>query len=209
MEKWISRCVLVRRAIYPPAAQAPPSAVAAPGKAAEGASAAAASNGGSLGAGPAAAAAVAAPSASEANGGGKAAGVNGKPRPRRAGSGGDVPAAAALIPTRARRLVWRGVVDALLLSLLRGFSRAKRCSTEGRALMSMDLQVIFSYVLRRGGEVGAWMTWGGQGGGTCWSCCPGREQSGTRVNGYVCEFWACAFFFVQFCTGRSRRLTQG
>lgn len=49
--------------------------------------------------------------------------------------------AALLVPTRARELAWRGVVDATLLSLLRGFSRAKRCSTEGRALMSMDLQV--------------------------------------------------------------------
>ncbi|CAN0269283.1 unnamed protein product, partial [Ectocarpus fasciculatus] len=46
----------------------------------------------------------------------------------------------SVVPARARRLVWRGVVDALLLSLLRGFSRVRRCSTEGRALMSMDLQ---------------------------------------------------------------------
>lgn len=147
VEKWIDRCVLIRRAVYPPAAQAPPPAAGAHVDGAEGAPTAA-SNGGPLGAAPAAAA-----SASEANGGGKAAGVNGKSRPRRAGSGGDAPtaaAAAALVPTRARRLVWRGVVDALLLSLLRGFSRAKRCSTEGRALMSMDLQVIFFLSFRRG-----------------------------------------------------------
>ena len=68
------------------------------------------------------------------------------PRGSNGGGGGggvvDAPETTALVPARARRLVWRGVVDGLLLSLLRGFSRAKRCSTEGRALMSMDLQAL-------------------------------------------------------------------
>ena len=46
-----------------------------------------------------------------------------------------------MVPMRAREMAWRGVVEAALMSLLRGFSRVERCSTEGRALMSMDLQV--------------------------------------------------------------------
>lgn len=54
-----------------------------------------------------------------------------------AGLGGGL---GSVVPARARTPAWMGVVDAALLSLLRGFSRAKRCSTEGRALMSMDLQ---------------------------------------------------------------------
>lgn len=45
------------------------------------------------------------------------------------------------VPARSRGPVWTGVLEATLLALLRGFSRVKRCSTEGRALMSMDLQV--------------------------------------------------------------------
>lgn len=48
---------------------------------------------------------------------------------------------ATVVPARARGLAWRGVVEATLLAMLRGFSRVTRCSTEGRALMSMDLQV--------------------------------------------------------------------
>ncbi|CAM9515699.1 unnamed protein product [Discosporangium mesarthrocarpum] len=46
------------------------------------------------------------------------------------------------MPLRARGVVWKNVVNAALLSLLRGFSRVGRCSTEGRALMSMDLQAL-------------------------------------------------------------------
>lgn len=67
-----------------------------------------------------------------------------------AGEGSGVAGSSALheqppdfteVPAIAQGLAWRGVVDAALLALLRGFGRVTRCSTEGRALMSMDLQV--------------------------------------------------------------------
>lgn len=158
VEKWLKRCRLIRRAIYPPSAPAPSppppppprggTASLAPGSVTGGEATAPAA----LTTSSAAAASLSASQVSVANGGrGEGAerrgvsvsnGHSGAPRGSSGGGGVGVPGTAASVPARARRLVWRGVVDGLLLSLLRGFSHAKRCSTEGRALMSMDLQAL-------------------------------------------------------------------
>jgi len=47
-----------------------------------------------------------------------------------------------LIPCSVREMIWSEVVQSLMCALVEGFSRIKKCSTEGRALMSMDLQAI-------------------------------------------------------------------
>ncbi|CAB1113338.1 unnamed protein product [Ectocarpus sp. CCAP 1310/34] len=144
VEEWITRCLLIRGAIYPPS-QTPPSPPPPPPDAGNGSSPDADS----------ATTAVDAPAAAAAAAVAAAAGTERSATDRRgrggrggsAGSGGAGGGTAdgtvgSVIPARARRLVWRRVVDALLLSLLRGFSRVRRCSTEGRALMSMDLQAL-------------------------------------------------------------------
>jgi hypothetical protein len=38
-------------------------------------------------------------------------------------------------------VVWTEVVQGVMAALLEGFARVDKCSTEGRAAMSMDLQV--------------------------------------------------------------------
>lgn len=38
--------------------------------------------------------------------------------------------------------IWTEVVQAAMGALLEAFARVEKCSTEGRALMSMDLQVV-------------------------------------------------------------------
>ena len=43
------------------------------------------------------------------------------------------------LPTGVLKVVWEQLVESNYLSLLEGFSKVRSCSTEGRALMSMDL----------------------------------------------------------------------
>lgn len=43
------------------------------------------------------------------------------------------------LPPGVLKVVWEDLIDGSYLSLLEGFSKVKFCSTEGRALMSMDL----------------------------------------------------------------------
>ena len=43
------------------------------------------------------------------------------------------------LPASLRRIAWEAVVNSAYSSLLEGFSRVAHCSTEGRALMSIDL----------------------------------------------------------------------
>ena len=43
------------------------------------------------------------------------------------------------IPSGALKLLWENLIDGGYVALLDGFSRVPFCSTEGRALMSMDL----------------------------------------------------------------------
>lgn len=38
-------------------------------------------------------------------------------------------------------VVWTEIVQGVMAALLEGFARVDKCSTEGRAAMSMDLQV--------------------------------------------------------------------
>ncbi|CAN0189021.1 unnamed protein product [Scytosiphon promiscuus] len=184
VEKWVDRCLFIRRAVYPPPPptrpsppqradgdeSVPPSAAAsetgtptaASLSSASQDSAHAAAGGRSNSAAAAASASLGDVVGASSAGGGRCTprtngdGASGSfsSRTQRTGNGGGsrgTAAAAAAdivahrvaaVPARARRLVWRGVVDALLLSLLKGFSRAPRCSTEGRALMSMDLQAL-------------------------------------------------------------------
>ncbi|CAN0180707.1 unnamed protein product [Ectocarpus sp. 13 AM-2016] len=135
VEEWITRCLLIRGAIYPPS-QTPPSPPPPPPSPPP----PDAGNGlppDAVDAPPAAAAAGIERSATNRRGRG---GRGGSASSGGAGGGAADGTVGSVIPTRARRLVWCRVVDALLLSLLRGFSRVRRCSTEGRALMSMDLQ---------------------------------------------------------------------
>ncbi|CAM9784337.1 unnamed protein product, partial [Phaeothamnion confervicola] len=56
--------------------------------------------------------------------------------------GGGVAALSVPLPPAAQRRAWAEAVQAIMETLVEGFSRAKSCSTEGRALMSMDLQAI-------------------------------------------------------------------
>lgn len=51
---------------------------------------------------------------------------------------------AKKIPVGAIERVWTYVVEGAFASLLDGFSRIPMCSTEGRALMSMDLASLAS-----------------------------------------------------------------
>eukprot|EP00904_Undaria_pinnatifida_P002484 jgi/Undpi1/12236/HiC_scaffold_5.g01912.m1 len=170
VEKCASRCLSVHRAIFPPTSPPPPSgprveASAAPRpypgtssapSAALAAAAASSAERAGVAAGGRKERAASPPLALEAaeSGGAGAAGGNGVATRHSSsssfgtsgggsggggGGGGGIP---ALVPMRAREMAWRGVVDAALMSLLRGFSRVKRCSTEGRALMSMDLQAL-------------------------------------------------------------------
>ena len=44
-------------------------------------------------------------------------------------------------PPQVKIAIWTEIVQAAMGSLLEGFARVERCSTEGRSLMSMDLQV--------------------------------------------------------------------
>ena len=169
VEKCANRCLSVHRAIFPPTSPPPPpgprvEASAAPRpypgtssapSAALAAAAASSAERAGVAAGGRKERAASPPLALEAaeSGGAGAAGGNGVATRHSSsssfgtsgggsggggGGGGGIP---ALVPMRAREMAWRGVVDAALMSLLRGFSRVKRCSTEGRALMSMDLQV--------------------------------------------------------------------
>lgn len=46
------------------------------------------------------------------------------------------------IPSEAKVLIWTEVAQCIMGTLLEGFSRIDKCSTEGRSLMSMDLQAI-------------------------------------------------------------------
>ncbi|CAN0476750.1 unnamed protein product, partial [Hapterophycus canaliculatus] len=146
VEKWIERCLFIRRAIYPPPqpTPSPSSPLLSPPRAdGEGSTTPSAVSKTGTSSTAAADSALRDPANAPAGNGGR----NGSTMGANGGSGGGSPIAVdevirmvPPVPARARRLVWRGVVDALLLSLLRGFSRAPRCSTEGRALMSMDLQ---------------------------------------------------------------------
>ena len=43
------------------------------------------------------------------------------------------------LPASLLREAWESLIEGSYASLLEGFSRVSRCSTEGRALMSMDL----------------------------------------------------------------------
>lgn len=56
---------------------------------------------------------------------------------------------AGNIPLGAIELVWKFVVEGGFASLLDGFSRIPFCSTEGRALMSMDLATFTSEMRSR------------------------------------------------------------
>ena len=44
-------------------------------------------------------------------------------------------------PPQVKVAIWTEIVQAAMGSLLEGFARIEKCSTEGRSLMSMDLQV--------------------------------------------------------------------
>ncbi len=48
------------------------------------------------------------------------------------------------IPPQVQLPIWNEVVQAVMAALLEGFARVERCSTEGRSLMSMDLQAVQS-----------------------------------------------------------------
>lgn len=124
MEKCISRCRVVHEAIYDSGGGS--GGAKGHGDTAETSKTIAS---GKVGAKSSTASAAAAPGEAVATA------IRGTPPGRGSGAG-----LGLVVPARARTPVWMGVVDAALLSLLRGFSRAKRCSTEGRALMSMDLQ---------------------------------------------------------------------
>jgi len=54
-----------------------------------------------------------------------------------AGMGGGV-----YIPQQVQLLIWTEVTQSVMGALLEGFARVERCSTEGRSLMSMDLQAV-------------------------------------------------------------------
>lgn len=54
-----------------------------------------------------------------------------------AGMGGGV-----YIPPSVQLLIWTEVTQSVMGALLEGFARVERCSTEGRSLMSMDLQAV-------------------------------------------------------------------
>ena len=57
---------------------------------------------------------------------------------------------AAILPSGAIQLIWAHMVEGAYASLLDGFSRISFCSTEGRALMSMDLASFTSEMRGRG-----------------------------------------------------------
>lgn len=44
------------------------------------------------------------------------------------------------VPFQAREVIWTEVAQSVMETLVEGFSRIRKCSTEGRAVMSMDLQ---------------------------------------------------------------------
>jgi len=46
------------------------------------------------------------------------------------------------IPPSAQLLIWTEVAQSVMGALLEAFARIERCSTEGRSLMSMDLQAV-------------------------------------------------------------------
>ena len=60
------------------------------------------------------------------------------------GANGSGNSAMISVPAHVRPLIHRECVQAIMDGLLEGFARAsqRKCSTEGRALMSMDLQVL-------------------------------------------------------------------
>ena len=48
------------------------------------------------------------------------------------------------LPVGVRNMIWEYILEGSFCSLLEGFSRVPFCSTEGRALMSMDLASFFA-----------------------------------------------------------------
>jgi hypothetical protein len=57
-----------------------------------------------------------------------------------------------LLPETLRHQAWSNVVGASYLSMMEGFSKVPQCSTEGRALMSMDLAFFAEGVSKYGFE---------------------------------------------------------
>eukprot|EP00727_Mastigamoeba_balamuthi_P011144 m51a1_g6652 hypothetical protein (973) ;mRNA; r:138499-141826 len=55
------------------------------------------------------------------------------------------------LPTRLWTLAWENAALLVMDALLEGFSRIKRCSNEGRAMMTMDLQVVSSALEKASG----------------------------------------------------------
>ena len=45
------------------------------------------------------------------------------------------------IPSKLKTLVWESCITFAMEQLVDGYARAKRCSSEGRAMMSLDLKV--------------------------------------------------------------------
>jgi hypothetical protein len=48
------------------------------------------------------------------------------------------------IPFQVQELLFEYATDGIAEALVEGFSRVKRCTNEGRALMSLDLQVLIN-----------------------------------------------------------------
>jgi Protein of unknown function C-terminus (DUF2451) len=58
------------------------------------------------------------------------------------GAVGGRPGGVLQLPAAIKPLLYRECVQSVMDGLVEGYARVKKCSTEGRALMSMDLQVM-------------------------------------------------------------------